>query len=269
MKLCQQKIYRKLKELKTAVIKNEHIYLGLAFVKSLETSTIKNILLARRQRGNFRDLQDFLGRIIISLEQLSILIRVGAFNFTGKTKKELLWNVHFILSKSKKTVPTPTLFNNKVKEFSLPKLYSHELEDAYDEIELLGFPVSCSSFQLIEEAKYPKLIAADLKRLVDKNVEIIGELIHVKKTMASNGKVMSFGVFIDYEGHWIDTVQFPGIAQKYPFRGKGCYLIKGKVMSEFGFISIETSELYRLPNINLEEPSTRLKLPSTYSMNER
>ena len=33
-------------------------------------------------------------------------------------------------------------------------------------------------------------------------------------------------------------------------------------ISEFGFISIETSELYRIPTINIEEPSTRLKLNS-------
>lgn len=248
-----------------AIIKNEHIYLGLGFIKSLETTIIKNILTARCQEGNFKDLQDFLNRVPVSLEQLSILIRVGAFNFTDKTKKELLWNAHLILSKSKKTAPSPTLFERKIKEFSLPELYSHELDDAYDEIELLGFPVSCSSFQLIERDEYPKLVAADLHRLIGKKVEIVGKLVHVKNTGASNGKTMSFGVFIDYEGYWIDTVQFPNVAERYPFRGGGCYLIKGKVMSEFGFISIETSELYRLPNINIEEPSTRLRLPNSYS----
>ena len=70
---------------------------------------------------------------------------------------------------------------------------------------------------------------------------------------------MSFGVFVDFEGHWIDTVQFPNIADRYPFNGPGCYLIKGKVVIEFDFISIEVSELHRLPNINIDEPSTRLK----------
>ncbi len=70
---------------------------------------------------------------------------------------------------------------------------------------------------------------------------------------------MSFGVFVDLEGHWIDTVQFPNITYQYPFRGPGCYLIKGKAISEFGFISIEVSELHRLTTVNLEEPSTRLK----------
>ncbi|HYQ59289.1 MAG TPA: hypothetical protein VEP89_18225, partial [Draconibacterium sp.] len=75
------------------------------------------------------------------------------------------------------------------------------------------------------------------------------------------GKIMSFGVFIDFKGHWIDTIQFPEIAARYPFSGGGCYLIKGKVVEEFGFLSIEAAEIYRLPNENMEEPSTRLKTP--------
>ena len=77
---------------------------------------------------------------------------------------------------------------------------------------------------------------------------------------------MSFGVFIDLQGHWIDTVQFPDIAIKYPFKGGGVYLIYGKVVEEFGFLSIEASELYRLPNENMEEPSTRLKVPKAMAL---
>jgi DNA polymerase-3 subunit alpha len=48
--------------------------------------------------------------------------------------------------------------------------------------------------------------------------------------------------------------------------GGGCYLIKGKVVEEFCFISIEVAELYRLPNENMEEPSTRLKVPDTNNL---
>lgn len=104
-----------------------------------------------------------------------------------------------------------------------------------------------------------QLVSKDLAHLVNRYVEMVGYLVHVKGTRSSGGKYMSFGVFIDFEGQWIDTVQFPDIARRFPFRGPGSYLIKGKVMSEFGFISIEVSELYRLANINLEESSTRLR----------
>ncbi|MCE4566886.1 DNA polymerase III subunit alpha [Maribellus sp. CM-23] len=248
------------------VIGGKVIFLGLGFLKSLEATTIDAVLTERRRSGYFRSLQDFLLRVPVSLEQVSILIRVGAFNFTGKSKKELLWNAHFILSKSKKTAPERTLFQQEVKEFTIPDLYYHPLEDAYDEIELLGFPVTRSPFGLLEELKLPQTVAADLTGLIGQHVSIVGSLVNVKYTRSGNGKSMTFGVFIDFEGHWIDTVQFPTVAEKYPFRGGGCYFIKGKVMEEFGFISIETTELYRLPNENMEEPSTRLKVPKTMAL---
>ena len=107
----------------------------------------------------------------------------------------------------------------------------------------------------------PKKLASDLPLLINQKVEIVGSLVHVKRTRTSNSKTMNFGVFIDFEGHWIDTVHFPEIAARFPFSGGGCYLIRGKVISEFGFLSIEASEIHRLPNINMEEPSTRLKIP--------
>ncbi len=243
------------------IISGKVIFLGLDFLKSLESHTIDAIVVERRRSGYFRDLQDFLLRVPVSLEQVSLLIRVGALNFTGKQKKELLWNAHFILSKSKKTAPDRTLFQQEVKEFTIPDLYYHPLEDAYDEIELLGFPLTRSPFGLLEEQELPKTVTADLPQLIGKNVSIVGSLVHVKRTGTNKGQAMTFGVFIDFEGHWIDTVQFPVVARKYPFRGGGCYLIIGKVTEEFGFVSIETSELYRLPNENMEEPSTRLKVP--------
>ena len=247
-------------EMKT-VINGKVIHLGMGFLKSLETNTVNAIINERYRGGYYRSLQDFLGRVYISLEQLSILIRVGALNFTKKSKKELLWNAHFILSKSKKTAPERTLFKQEVKEFTIPELYYHPLENAYDEIELLGFPVTRSTFELLENRQLPPTRVADLPQLINQNVAIVGSLVHVKRTRTNNAKTMSFGVFIDIEGHWIDTVQFPEVATRYPFSGGGCYLIKGKVVEEFGFVSIEVTELYRLPNENMEEPSTRLKAP--------
>ncbi len=242
-----------------SIIHRNVIFLGLNLIENLETNTVKSILTERYTNGNFLNLRDFMKRVPVSLEQLIILLRINAFRFTGKSKKELLWDAHFILKKDKRTKPAKTLFNEKPKEFKLPGLYSHPLEPAYDELEIIGFSSSISPFKLIENLPKTHLLASNLTRLIGKQVEIVGYLVHVKGTRTGGGKYMSFGVFVDLEGHWIDTVQFPNITAQYPFRGPGCYLIKGKVVSEFGFISIEVYELHRLANINMEEPSTRLK----------
>lgn len=47
----------------------------------------------------FLDLDDFIERIAISLEQLSILIKINAFKFTGRNKRELLWEAYMKVNK--------------------------------------------------------------------------------------------------------------------------------------------------------------------------
>ena len=61
---------------------------------------------------------------------------------------------------------------------------------------------------------------------------------------------MAFGTFIDLDGHWIDTVHFPQSAKAFPFTGRGCYHIKGKVTEEFDYMAIEVNEMHRLAIYN-------------------
>ena len=48
------------------------------------------------------DENDFIKRVHISIEQMRLLVRVGAFNFTGKNKKKLLWQIHTLINPLKK-----------------------------------------------------------------------------------------------------------------------------------------------------------------------
>ena len=59
---------------------------------------------------------------------------------------------------------------------------------------------------------------------------------------------MMFGTFIDQKGLFFDTTHFPKVCNDFPIRGKGCYLIKGKVAEEFGFYSIDVISLKLLEN---------------------
>jgi hypothetical protein len=58
---------------------------------------------------------------------------------------------------------------------------------------------------------------------------------------------MHFGTFFDCKGQFFDTVHFPQVAKKFPFRGYGIYLITGKVVEEFGFASLEVERMEKLP----------------------
>jgi DNA polymerase-3 subunit alpha len=57
---------------------------------------------------------------------------------------------------------------------------------------------------------------------------------------------MHFGAFLDSEGEFFDTVNFPNSLKQYPFRGYGVYLILGKVVEEFGFPSIDVEKMAKL-----------------------
>ncbi|WP_289055154.1 DNA polymerase III subunit alpha [Carboxylicivirga marina] len=240
------------------IIRGKHLFLGFFMLHGLERKSVELLLNERGLFGEFTSLADFISRVAISLEQLMILIRIDAFRFTGKTKKELLWDAHHLLGHSKVTKPEPTLFQPEVREFELPDLWEHELESAFDELELLGFPLT-SPFKLLEKQIPSLLKSADLPQCVNKNVAIVGYLITRKPTRTSSGESMSFGTFLDVDGYWLDTVHFSHSFKRYPFRGPGCYLIRGKVVEEYGFICVEVNQMYRLTNKSLEE-NTHLRI---------
>lgn len=241
-------------------IEGKDIYIGLGFVGSVELHTVEAILRERVVNGDFKSLRDFLQRVPITLDQLRPLIRIGAFRFTGKGKKELMWDAHFMLSQSKKTSPTPNLFEVEVKEFTIPELWSHELEDAFDEMEYLGFLLSTTPFALLKEIPDLPLRAKDIPAHIGQEVSMLVYLVTTKYTQTTKDHAsMNFGTWYDRDGEWVDTVHFPDSAMKYPFRGPGCYIIKGKPMNDFGFITIDVSYMERLPMRDMEVITSRLK----------
>jgi DNA polymerase-3 subunit alpha len=224
------------------------IILGLHRVRGLEHFSMECLLESRRLGGDFVSLPSFVSRVAISLDQLVLLVRAGAFRFLGLSKKELLWKAHFLLGHTKKSSADPTLFEPTPRDFTLPPLLTEIHEDAFDQMELFGFPL-CSPFNLLSVEVEDPYKAADLVQMANKEVKVVGYLIHIKKTTTSGGKSMFFGTFLDRNGDFLDTVHFPPVSTRYPFRGKGIYEIKGIVMEEFGAVTIETKEMRMLPMI--------------------
>ncbi|MFM2156437.1 MAG: hypothetical protein RL516_1186 [Bacteroidota bacterium] len=239
-------------------IEGEVITLGFIHLAGLEYDTATSIALERNKNGPFTSLHDFMNRISIELEQLRCLIRIGAFRFTGRSKKQLLWDIHLNMEQGKKTVVRQELFQQELPNYQLPTLHHHDLEDALDEIELIGFPV-CSPFRLLkqvpEKFSHPKIKVNEMSKHVGEYVCILGYLVTIKPTRTGKGEAMSFGCFIDEEGVFVDTTHFPLTLKKYPLRGRGIYLITGRVDIEFGFCSITASSMEKLATMGRDDLS--------------
>lgn len=223
-------------------IHGEVVYTGFIHVQNLEKKTIERILVERSAKGQFVGLEDFIERTRVNAEQLNILIRAGAFHFIGKNKKELLWLANFQRKRIDKQPVTAALFGADPIRFELPKFPNKPFEDAYDEIELLGFPL-CDSFLLVDDNREGLVHARDLKKFKSKYVVLLGKLVTVKDVKTVKGEIMSFGTFLDENGDWLDTVHFPGARNKFPFQGGGLYRIQGKVVEEFAVYSVEVTSL--------------------------
>ncbi|MBK7753118.1 MAG: DNA polymerase III subunit alpha [Flavobacteriales bacterium] len=244
---------------------DNRIYLGLGNVKSLEQETVQLILHERRRHGPFIDLQDLLKRVPLPVEQARILIRVGALRFTGKSKPALLWDLTLLHRPARASV-AGDLFVTKVEAPKLPDLQHYPLADAYDELDLLGFPL-CDPFTLVDvdpvvSSQLPvvgggrrttdnqqptTILKRDMHAHVDERVTMLGYLIHVKATDTHHGQRMTFGSFIDTAGDFWDSTQFPDVAARYSFQGRGVYRLTGVVEQEFGHVALRTQFMTKLP----------------------
>ncbi len=256
-------------EYKTS-IRGKDIYLGFIHVAGLETSVGRAICDLRstisdsspttaappptppqsgRGERPYTGLEDFIARVPVTLDQLIILIRVGAFRFTGKPKATLLWEAHMLLGKNGEIRPVinQVLFPAPVRKFVLPALEQNLLSDVYDEIELLGFPITHTYFDLLHTKFRGDILSHEMPAHVGKTVRMLGLLVTIKYVRTSKREWMHFGTFIDVNGRFYDTVHFPKAVTEYPFRGDGVYLVKGKIVEEFGFPSMNVEKMAKMP----------------------
>jgi DNA polymerase-3 subunit alpha len=227
-------------------IKNNEVYTGFVHLKSFQQEMATLILEERNKNGPYTHLQDFIERTYIGKEQLNILISIGAFRFTGKKKKQLLWEGNFLQKKNASHVPAAqSLFTEPPYTFTLPDLPDNPLEDLFDQMEILDFTLS-NPFDLVHDDPTRYFLAKDMGANLGKTVTTLVYFIDYKPVTTIKNERMSFGTFLDVNLDWIDTVHFPDSLRMYPLRGRGFYKITGKVVSDFGVFSIEVHKLYKV-----------------------
>jgi len=226
----------------------KNIYLGFQHLKSLNSNTSELIVKERKTNGKYQSLEDFINRIPIGIETLQLLIFIGAFRFTGKRKNELLIIARLILINFKPEDRNLLLLKEPVKEYQLPVLERSPFEDAFDEIELLDFPVSVTPFNLLQTSYRGDVMAKDLTKHHKKTVRMLAYLISRKHVPTKRGD-MYFGTWIDAQGDFFDTAHFADCLLSYPFKGGGCYLLLGQVEVDYHFPTVTISKMEKMPFI--------------------
>jgi len=227
-------------------IRGTDVYTGFIHIKELEKNLAEKIIEERSRNGNYAHLHDFIERTGVTLEQLNILISIGAFRFTGKNKKQLLWEANFLQKKNKTHLPASrSLFNEPPVKFSLPELLDDPLDDIYDEMEILGFAVR-NPFEMVDDYSCKYVLATEIPKHLGREVDLLIYFVTDKIVPTKNNSTMSFGTFLDAELNWLDTVHFPDTYKNFPMQGKGFYKIRGRVVEDFGFHSVEVIEMKKV-----------------------
>ncbi len=228
------------------ILKGKRLILGFNLVAGIEGEFIIKLFEERDKNGKFSDFENLMKRFPIPLEQLSIIIRIGALRDFQESRKELLWKAHFFHHHHQSKPTELELFDVKTVSFALPKLEESKFELIFDQMELLGFPL-CNPFELLKD-KIPNnhLKASEIKNCLGTVIETYAYLVSIKQSKTAQGQTMSFGTFLDIDGETLDTVHFPESLRKSPFKGKGIYYLKGFISEEFGFYTLEVGRMEKL-----------------------
>ncbi|HET6244539.1 MAG: DNA polymerase III subunit alpha [Bacteroidetes bacterium] len=229
-------------------LKGTDVFLGFIHIKSMEQTSANTIERERKNKGKYKDLEDFILRTNIGIESLRTLIRMNALRFTGQNKRQLLWEAYMLFDKekTKQAASSIAMFEVAVPHWEIPELTVNKISDAYDELELLEFPVTLSAFDLLKSDFRGECKAKELLEHIGKTVRMVGNYVTYKGVRTIRGDLMAFGTFLDEQGNFFDTTHFPPSLKNYPFTGSGVYLILGRVVQEFGFPSIEVEKMARM-----------------------
>jgi error-prone DNA polymerase len=222
------------------------IFIGFVHISGLESDLAHRIIQERELNGPYTGQADFIQRVQPGLSSKVSCLSAQVLAVSGQSKQQLLWQTHMMLGKTQKAT-VPVLFRQGVKNFELPAFEHDLVEDAYDEIELLDFPVTMSYFDMLKTKFRGEVMAKSLKSSVGKQVRMAGALVTIKYVRTIKHEIMQFVTFIDNEGEFFDVVMFPDVLKKNPTRGRGVYLILGSVVDDFGYPSVEAQRMAKLP----------------------
>ncbi|MBM0636997.1 DNA polymerase III subunit alpha [Campylobacter sp. VicNov18] len=172
------------------------ILYGLGAIKSVGIPAVENLLEAREE-GEFKNINDFLSKIDptkINRRTLESLIKAGAFDEFGLTRKTLFDNMENLTEASRKMA--------EVRKNALSSLFGQEELTSGVQV---NFNAKSEEFELMEKLAYEKEILGIYisGHPLDRFYEQINAIAYVKsldfENLKNNGEILSIGKIEDFK----------------------------------------------------------------------
>jgi DNA polymerase-3 subunit alpha len=192
-------------------------------VKGLSERTVESILRAH-EKGDFGSLEDFCERVGATLEELELLMRVGAFDGFGKPRTAQFWQIQQ-LARSGRCADQRWLLSDSSRDRVPPVTLTEptHLDRLREESELLDFPVSGHPLELHPDVAWDTYCpVSELGKHLGEEVTCCGLIIEDRLHQQVTGELMKFMTICDWTGIvetelFADTYRSYGLATvRYP-----------------------------------------------------
>lgn len=260
----------------------DSIRFGLSAVRNIGDSAIEAIIDARKSKGPFKSLYDFCGRVDLSLvnkRALESLIKGGAFDFCGLTRKYLLGVYQRAMEaglRRQRDIQAGqfTIFDlseeegisqdvahasprGEMEEFPKEELLAHEKE-------ILGLYVTDHPLLGMEKilGSRVSISIGELAEQRDGNTVVIGGIeTKVSRITTRKGDIMVFVTLEDLEGS-VEVIVFPSTYQRYRelIAEDRAVLVKGRVDIKEDNIKVIAQEIKGLSADERVEPALYIQV---------
>ena len=255
--------------------KHDWIRPGLMHVRNLTQRSLANLLHARKEKGDFHNLVDFVERVDMGRKEIEKLILVGSFDGYGLTQPEMLYQLDGIYGRLRPSEPTlfqaqsadlPT--GNALLMNEHPGLDDYTLaERCFNELYLLGFMLSGNILEILDmhPASKNAVPANRIHKHKGQRIKVFGwpvtrRVHHVEH----NGQPMLF-ITLEDKTEVVDVILWPDVYDRFAdvMTEPGPFEMWGIVSEEWGTYTVEADMIKAVswsPNmVDLDLASKRLE----------
>jgi len=212
-----------------SVVGGQIVY-GLLGIKGVGEGVSKAIVAERETRGPFVDFMSFLERLgtsAMNRKTLECLVHAGAFDWTGRRRRELVANIERAVEYAAKKEEAGrygqvSLFGSSGEEEFPPFSFNPEEEYPRSDLlrlekELIGFYFSghpMDEFRGLWERSSDAPVAHPERAGPDRTYTLIAMLKTLREIITKGGKKMAFGTVEDYSGS-LEIVVFPDTLERH------------------------------------------------------